>query len=151
MSKFLILIFMIVNMVGGVVKADPFLNKYKGEVVLVDFWASWCTPCLLSLPWLKDMQRKYHKQGFRVISINIDNNKKQADRFISRFKFDLEVIFDSEKKYYKAMSVESMPTGFLYSRKGSLAYRGSGFDSNKAKSLEEKIVRLLAESYGDTP
>ena len=67
------------------------LDAYKGKVVYVDFWASWCGPCRESFPWMKKIQQQYGKDGLVVIAVNVDQEKKLADDFLNEFKPEFKV------------------------------------------------------------
>lgn len=97
---------------------------------------------------MKEMEQKYKAKGFKIITVNVDQNKKIADKFIQRFHLNLEVIYDSEKTKYDEMADgKPLPTSFLYNKKGQLVSTNRGFDSKKAKSVEEKILFLLNETH----
>ena len=68
------------------------LDQYKGKVVYVDFWASWCGPCRESFPWMKKMQQQYGKDGLVIIAVNVDQDKKLADKFLTEFKPEFSVV-----------------------------------------------------------
>ena len=68
--------------VDAIAQLESIIVKHKGEVIYVDFWASWCIPCRKSFPWMNDINKQYAEKGFRVISINLDAEKHLADKFL---------------------------------------------------------------------
>ena len=70
------------------------LSEYKGKVVYLDFWASWCGPCKKTFPWLNELQKKYGKDGFEVVGVNVDAKKADADKFLVSTPAEFTVLFD---------------------------------------------------------
>src|SRR5262245_38788292 len=73
---------------------DVDLARHRGHVVVVDFWASWCKPCRQSIPWLNEMRARYGTAGLVVISVNVDAERADAERFMRAVPIDFEVVFD---------------------------------------------------------
>ena len=104
------------------------LADYKGKVVLVDFWATWCPPCRIEIPWLIDLQQKYASRGFVVLGISMDENGAEAvNPFLAKERFDVngqklpinyQILLGSDDISDKFGGVIGMPTGMLYSRDG---------------------------------
>ncbi|MBD3669985.1 MAG: TlpA family protein disulfide reductase, partial [Gammaproteobacteria bacterium] len=70
------------------------LSSYRGKVVYLDFWASWCAPCRESFPWMREMQSRYYKQGLRVIAINLDKDPDQVREFLREYKVNFPIALD---------------------------------------------------------
>jgi thiol-disulfide isomerase/thioredoxin len=119
------------------------LSSYKGKVVYLDFWASWCPPCRKSFPWMNSMQEKYKSQGLEIIAVNLDANKKDALKFLSTNSAIFTVAFDSEGKTPRKYGVKGMPTSYLIDRDGKIVLQHMGFDDEDRASLEQKIQELL--------
>ena len=119
------------------------VDNYKNQVVYLDFWASWCSPCLLSFPWMIEMQKKYEKDGLKIVTINVDREKKDGDRFLRRFKINFPVFYDPKMALADQLEVESIPTSFLYNKEGKLISKHVGFDSKKAEKYEKELRSLL--------
>jgi len=116
-----------------------------GRVVYLDFWASWCTPCRSSLPWLAGMQSKYQEQGLQVVAVNLDSDETAARKFLAKMNAPLRVVMDPKGKLAKKYRLEVMPTSFLYGRDGKLKRRHEGFHVEDSASLETLISALLRE------
>lgn len=121
------------------------LEGYRGKVVLVDFWASWCKPCKESFPWLNALQGKFADQGLTVIGVNLDKKQKAVDDFLKQMPAAFKVVLDPNGVLARCYDLEAMPTSFLYDRQGRLVKRTLGFQSKEAAVMEGEILRLLAQ------
>ena len=119
------------------------LDSYKGKVVYVDFWASWCGPCRESFPWMKKMQQQYGKDGLVIIAINVDQDKKLADKFLSEFKPEFNVLFDKDGKLAEDFKVSSMPSSYVLDREGKPRFKHKGFHLDKQSQYETELNSLL--------
>jgi thiol-disulfide isomerase/thioredoxin len=119
------------------------LADLKGQVVYVDFWASWCAPCRESFPWMNAMQAKYGEQGFKVVAINLDTERKLAQRFLSEVPAKFAVAFDAAAQSPKLYNIKGMPSSVLVGRDGKVLAVHSGFNTDMAKELEEKISQAV--------
>lgn len=121
------------------------LEMEKGQVVLVDFWASWCGPCRESFPWMTNIQAKYKDQGLKVIAINLDQENEQALDFLKEFKPGFTVLFDTEAQLPEDFGVIGMPTSFLIDRQGKIRATHVGFHQENINEYDSAIAKLLAE------
>ncbi|MDH5359874.1 MAG: TlpA family protein disulfide reductase [Gammaproteobacteria bacterium] len=119
------------------------LSSYKGKVVYLDFWASWCKPCRKSFPVMRQLQRKYKKQGLRVITINLDKDKKELKRFLKEFRINFPVALDPQGKVARRYGVKAMPSSYLIDRQGRIRHVHLGFLQKDAKKTEDQIKKLL--------
>ena len=122
------------------------LSSYKDQVVYLDFWASWCEPCRKSFPWMQKLHNQYRKQGLRVITINLDKDKKETLRFLREFRIGFPVALDPEGKVATRYGVKAMPSSYLIDRKGRIRDVHLGFLEKDQKSIENKIKKLLKEN-----
>jgi thiol-disulfide isomerase/thioredoxin len=129
----------------GVVAAAPPLDlaAYKGRVVVVDFWASWCVPCRRSIPWLNEMRAKYGDRGLVVIGVNVDKDRRDATRFLSEVPAEFELVYDPDGALATQYALEGMPSSFVYSRSGELVARHLGFQNERRPEYEALLGRLL--------
>ena len=98
--------------------AWPLLKDLHGKVVLVDFWASWCAPCLSSFPWMDDLQKRHGQQGLVVVAVNLDQDRALADAFLRKTAPQFRIEFDQQGTLAKQFGVQAMPTSFLIDRSG---------------------------------
>lgn len=115
----------------------------RGKVLLVDFWASWCVPCLKSFPWLDEMQAKHGAKGLQVIGINLDKTANDAERFLRRVPHGFTILYDSAGDTAKAYGVRAMPSSYLIDRSGALTLDHGGFRDTDKEALEAAILAAL--------
>lgn len=125
------------------------LAAHRGEVVYVDFWASWCPPCRKSLPWLAGMQAKYRARGLTVLTVNVDREPTAAARFLASLPDSLPIVYDPQGRLAAAYGLQGMPSSFLYDRSGTLRSTQVGFEPTRAAEVELQIENLLAEGAPD--
>lgn len=118
------------------------LKAHRGQVVLLDFWASWCTPCRRSFPWMNEMKEKYQDQGLVVIAINMDADRQAANNFLSSIPAEFDVPFD-QQSLATQLEVAAMPTSFIIGRNGQILNIHRGFLTKKITYYEETIRRAL--------
>lgn len=121
------------------------LAALKGKVVYVDFWASWCVPCRLSMPALDAMYKKHAGEGFTVVGFNKDVEVADAQRFLQRVPVTFPLAQDAKDAAAKAFDVKAMPSGYLVDRKGVVRKVHRGFTQETAPLLEKEIEELLKE------
>ncbi|MBN8551155.1 MAG: TlpA family protein disulfide reductase [Deltaproteobacteria bacterium] len=119
------------------------LSEYRGKVILLDFWASWCGPCKESLPWLQSMQEKYGQRGFQVIAVNVDQNSDDAKSMLKELGVSLLTLLDPAGVTPEMYDLQSMPSSFLIDREGKIRIVHSGFSRSDREPLEHAIVSLL--------
>ena len=121
------------------------LSEHQGEVVYLDFWASWCGPCRKSFPWMNDIQKQYQPQGFSVISINLDADKSLATKFLLQTPADFTVIYDPKGQIAKHFKIQGMPSSMLIGRDGQIKSSHTGFFTKKIPQYQQEIEALLAQ------
>lgn len=119
------------------------LEGYRGKIVLADFWASWCGPCRLSMPWLNEMHARYAGEGLRVLGINLDENSENAQQFLREVPADFDIVYDPKGQHAAHYALETMPSSILFDRQGTLRYRHNGFLSSETAEYEKRIVSML--------
>ena len=118
------------------------LSKMKGKVVLVDFWATWCGPCMKELPNVKAAYDRLHDKGFEIVGISFDNKKEALNHVLKKEKMEWPQYFDGrgwENRIGEKLGIESIPTMWLIDRKGNLR------EMNARKDLVAQVEKLLAE------
>lgn len=130
----------------GIASASPLdLSAYQNKVVLIDFWASWCTPCKSSFPWLNALQQKYGPEQLAVVTINLDEHRHDAEAFLKTLQSSLPVIYDPNGDIAKHYGLVAMPTSVLIDRHGKVRFHHHGFLEAKTSDYENHLRSLLLE------
>jgi peroxiredoxin len=117
------------------------LATQRGKVVLLDFWATWCPPCIKEVPQIKAAYEKWHDRGFEVIGISLDDKKEDLLSFLNRNKIEWPQYFDgSENRIAKRFGIEEIPTMWLIDKQGKLR------DVDAVGNLSERVEKLLSEN-----
>jgi peroxiredoxin len=118
------------------------LSDYKGKVVLLDFWATWCGPCGIEIPWFTEFQRRYKDRGFEVLGVSMDDEGwKAISPFVAQKKINYRVVLGDDKTSDQYGGVEALPTTFVIDRDGRIASTHVGLTSRK--DFEDAIEKLL--------
>ena len=121
-------------------------DRLKDQVVLVDFWATWCAPCKNALPALNNLHRAYARKGFTVLGINIDKTEKKMHKFLSQEQISFPIFYDQSQTIVSQMQIATMPSSFLIDRNGIIRFMHKGFHGEKTiKELQKQIEELLNE------
>ncbi len=121
----------------------------SGKVVLVNFWATWCPPCIKELPSIQKLWTSLDREDFEVVAVNVGEKQTTVEHFLDNFNPNLEfaIILDTNLEVYKNWGVRPVPTTYIVDRENNRRYRGLGefdFDSAKIRSL---IQQLIQESF----
>jgi YD repeat-containing protein len=118
--------------------ADFDLSNYQGQVVYVDFWASWCTPCRASFPFMAEVAAE-HGDDLAIVAVNVDESREDADAFLSDFDTPFDIVFDHSGALAGEFKVPGMPTSFLYDRQGQLIGQHIGFRKKDQEEIRQWI------------
>jgi thiol-disulfide isomerase/thioredoxin len=120
------------------------LSDFKGKVVLLDVWASWCAPCLKELPKLNELAGKMSGKDVVILAVNIDEQKTNAERFLQKLgTIKLQVLYDQKQNAPKAMKLDAMPSSIIVDKAGMVRHVHRGFESGDEAKMEEIIAGLL--------
>jgi len=121
------------------------LDEFRGSVLYVDFWASWCRPCAKSFPFLNAIDEEFRDRGLRVLGVNLDEQVPQAEQFLAKFPARFALAADPSGRCPRAFGVAAMPSSYLIDRKGIVRHVHRGFRSDDAAELREMVQGLLSE------
>ncbi|NKB34266.1 MAG: redoxin domain-containing protein [Pseudomonadales bacterium] len=120
------------------------LSDLEGKTLFIDFWASWCAPCILSLPSYNKMYHKYKDQGLEVIAVNVDNPIEDGLDFLLDTPLDFLIPQDPEGNAAELFGVIGMPSSYLVAPDGSVKMVHMGFRNGDMELIEEEVQKVLA-------
>ena len=121
------------------------LAKYRGKVVYVDFWASWCAPCRLSFSYLNQLRASYDNKDLVIVTINLDHDRKAAAQFLQVVGTGLPVIYDPKGAIASHFQVTTMPTSVVIGRDGRQRFVHHGYFDNKSYEYSQHVATLIGE------
>lgn len=121
------------------------LAEQRGEVVMLNFWASWCGPCREEMPHLNNLSEEYEEMGFKLLGINVDENLKDANRAIKKFNVRFPVLFDAENDIAELYKVDSMPTTIIIDRNGEIRHLHRGYKRGYEEEYRKQVGALVFE------
>ena len=131
------------------------LSKLNGDVVLINFWATWCGPCRMEIPEFNDLQREYRNKGFKILGISVSDNKKQLQNFVKSVHVEYDLLYGTTKEMNKIMKdyggVYSVPSSFLVDRKGDIVWSYPGavlkdYDPQTFSAFVYEIEKSLSDT-----
>ncbi len=121
------------------------LSQYKGQVVMVNFWATWCGPCQQEMPLLDQMYKKYKPAGFTLIGVNVDKEAPPVKDLLARKPVSFPVLLDPANQVSKAYHVDEMPSSVIIDRKGEIRYIHRGYRPGDVNEYQDRIRQLIRE------
>lgn len=121
------------------------LEELKGQVVMINFWASWCGPCRQEMPLLEQMHKKYEAMGFKLLGINVEAETKDAERWLVQTPVSFPILFDRENKVSQMYLVNAMPSSIFIDRKGNVRAVHRGYKAGDESEYLNQIRALLRE------
>jgi peroxiredoxin len=121
------------------------LSEHKGEVILLNFWASWCGPCRQEMPLLGQLHERYSKLGFSVVGVNVDKDSSLANKLLKDIPVSFPVLLDNTGTVSASYNVSAMPTTVLIDRDGNMRYLHKGYQPGYEQTYEQQIKQLIKE------
>jgi peroxiredoxin len=125
--------------------ADVSLSQFKGQVVMLNFWASWCGPCRQEMPLLESIYKKYNKLGFTMIGVNVEPDSNAADQWLKETPVSFPILYDRDSKVSKLYDVEGMPSTVIIDRSGKLRKLHRGYKPGDENEYLDSIRALIRE------
>jgi peroxiredoxin len=122
------------------------LAQYKGQVVMINFWATWCGPCRQEMPLLEDIYKKYKPMGFTLVGVNVEPDAKSAEAWLAKQKpVSFPIAFDTDSKVSKMYNVAGMPSTVFVDRKGNIRIMHKGYKPGDENIYLTQIRSMLKE------
>ena len=121
------------------------LSEYRGDGVMINFWATWCGPCRQEMPLLDELYSRYERVGFNLLGVNIDDDSRRAMQMIEELGVSFPVLFDASKQVSKLYEVEAMPVTVLVDREGNVRYVHHGYKPGYEDKYLDQVRSLLRE------
>jgi len=127
-------------------KGQVSLEQYKGKVVWLDFWASWCPPCLTSVPEIEALRKEMPASQFQIVAINIDEKPDKARRFLQKQPVGYPSASDPSGQLPEVFGLETMPTSYLIDQKGVIRLVHKGYRAGDIDKIKAEATKLMRKS-----
>lgn len=121
------------------------LSEHRGQVVMVNFWASWCAPCRQEMPVLNDLYLKYKDLGFVLLAVNVEEDSSKAKNWLRDLKVAFPVLLDSANTVSKQYEVNAMPSTYIIDKDGNLRYVHRGYLPGYEDEYQKQVRELMRE------
>lgn len=121
------------------------LEDFRGQVVMLNFWASWCGPCRQEFPLMDEIYKKYEKLGFTILAVNVDENSEDANGFLEDVPVSFPVLYDNESRISELYGVDAMPTTVMIDRDGNKRFLHRGYKPGYEVEYADQVKQLVRE------
>lgn len=121
------------------------LAEQRGQVVMLNFWASWCGPCRKEMPLLEEMSKRYSTAGFVLYGVNVEEDNTDAKKLIKELGVTFPILYDTESKASSLYNVDAMPTTVVIDKKGAIRFVNRGYKAGDEVKYREQIRELIKE------
>lgn len=121
------------------------LSELRGNVVMINFWATWCGPCREEMPHLEALHQRYSNLGFTLLGVNVEEDSRLSDRFLAETPVSFDILFDPENGVSELYDVIAMPSTVLVDREGNMRYIHHGYKAGYENEYQSQVRSLLRE------
>jgi len=125
--------------------AEISLTDLKGQVVMINFWATWCGPCRQEMPHLEALYQRYGSLGFTLLGVNVEDDPRGAEAWLKETPVSFPILFDSDNRVTKLYDVVAMPSTVLVDRSGNVRYLHHGYKPGYENEYQNQIRELIRE------
>ncbi|MFC6633577.1 TlpA disulfide reductase family protein [Microbulbifer taiwanensis] len=121
------------------------LAEQRGDVIMLNFWASWCGPCRKEMPLLDELHARYEAAGFQVWGVNVDSERADAEKMLGKIPVDFPILFDSSGEVSKKYGIDAMPSSVFIDRDGNVRQIHRGYRDGDEAAYKKIIKELIRE------
>ena len=121
------------------------LSDFRGQVVMINFWASWCGPCRQEMPILDQLYKRYGKLGFTLLGVNVEQDSSKANAYLKDIPVSFPILYDTANQTSKLYNVNAMPTTVMVDRNGNMRFIHHGYKPGYEKDYKKQIKALIRE------
>lgn len=121
------------------------LSELRGEVVMINFWASWCGPCRQEMPVLNELYERYNPLGFTILGVNVEQDPRKAEALLREIPVDFPILFDTGNQVTEMYKVVAMPSTVLVDRNGQVRFVHKGYKPGYEEQYQEQVRSLIRE------
>ncbi|TCK17059.1 thiol-disulfide isomerase/thioredoxin [Thiogranum longum] len=121
------------------------LSEHRGEVVMINFWASWCAPCRQEMPLLEELYTQYQPLGFTILGVNVEEDSSKALSMLEDIPVSFPIMLDTRSTVSKLYNVVAMPTSILVDRDGNMRYLHHGYKPGYEEQYQQQVRELIRE------
>ena len=121
------------------------LSELRGQVVMINFWASWCGPCRQEMPLLEALYKKYNALGFTLLGVNVEQDSSKAIAYLRDISVSFPILYDTKNAVSKAYNISAMPSTVMVDRDGNLRYLHHGYKPGYEKEYQQQVKTLIRE------
>ena len=121
------------------------LSEFRGEVVMINFWASWCGPCRQEMPLLDELYTQYQPLGFTILGVNVEEDPSKAKQLLKESPVNIPILYDDKSEVSKLYKVVAMPSTVLVDRDGNVRYLHQGYKPGYEESYQQQVRALIRE------
>lgn len=121
------------------------LKEFQGQVVMLNFWASWCGPCRQEMPLLDELYKRYSRAGFTILGVNVDSSPAEANRYLKKIDVSFPVLYDTKSQVSKLFDVSAMPSTVMIDRSGNMRYLHKSYVPGDEAKYRQYIRELIRE------
>jgi peroxiredoxin len=121
------------------------LSELRGQVVMINFWATWCGPCRKEMPLLEELYQRYERLGFTLLGVNVEENSADAEAWLKEMPVSFPILYDPENQVSKIYEVAAMPSTVLIDRNGKMRFLHHGYQDGYEDEYQNQIRTLVRE------
>jgi len=121
------------------------LSEHRGQVIMINFWASWCAPCRKEMPLLEELYQRYKDGGFTLLGVNVEEDSSAAKDLLKEIEVSFPILFDSKNSVSQLYNVEAMPSTIIVDRDGNMRFIHKGYQPGYEDEYQKQVRELIME------